>query len=298
MWLLDLASSVWDQNDEIIALDVLALTAQTFLTDVGAGVQELVVFLIPAGILVLARKFRSTAARQIKLARENDNLRRYIPQETAQLLTQHTDPLWQTTERSAAVLFADLVAFTSWSEKRKPIEIIGLLQEIHGLLADIVLRHNGTVDKFIGDGLMATFGTQDPTRKDASNALLAMLDMIDEFERWKQTNGGFEDSDHKLAIGAHYGSVAIGNIGTMKRLECAVLGDTVNVASRLERATREVGCSCLASAALIKAAEAEIPEGNASLALRLTDIGQISLSGRSEKITVFAVYKVCRRVAV
>ena len=223
------------------------------------------------------------------LPREKENLGRYFPKKTAQLLAERSDPFSSPKEHSAAVLFADLVAFTTWSENRAPVETIGLLREVHGLLADIVFRHNGTLDKFIGDGLMATFGTPEPTDKDASNTLRAMVEMVDEFERWKETKGKLEGGSLKLAIGAHYGPVVIGNIGTRQRLEFAVLGDTVNVASRLESATRELSCNGLASKALVAVAQTEVCREEPSFINRLNELGRISLRGRKEGIEVFAL---------
>ncbi len=98
-----------------------------------------------------------------------------------------------------------------------------------------------------------------------------------------------EGGDLELAIGAHYGPVVIGNIGTTQRLEFAVLGDTVNVASRLESATREIGCKGLASKSLVAAAEAEINGEEMGFVGRLSALDRISLRGRKEQIEVFAL---------
>ncbi|MEM7319568.1 MAG: adenylate/guanylate cyclase domain-containing protein, partial [Pseudomonadota bacterium] len=95
------------------------------------------------------------------------------------------------------------------------------------------------------------------------------------------------DADLELAVGAHYGPVVIGNIGSTKRLEFAVLGDTVNVASRLESATRDIGCRCLASAALVSAAQTEGQPGMADLQAQVAYHGTISLRGRQDGVEVF-----------
>ncbi len=289
-WLISLPDTVLQESNNVGVEETLFMAAQPTFIDVGVRVQEIVVFLIASGLLALAvRRSRNIALRQARLAREKENLGRYFPKKTAQLLAERTDPFSRPKEHNAAVLFADLVAFTTWSEKRAPVETIGLLREVHGLLADIVFRHDGTLDKFIGDGLMATFGTPEPTEKDASNAVRAMIGMIDEFERWKEAKGVQDGRDIKLAVGAHYGNVVIGNIGTKQRLEFAVLGDTVNVASRLESATREAGCSGLASQALITAAKEEEFEEETDYIDRFNPIGRINLRGRKEKIEVFAL---------
>ena len=289
-WLISLPDTVLVENNNVSVEDTLFMAAQPTFIDVDVRVQEVVVFLIASCLLALAvRRSRNIALRQARLAREKENLGRYFPKKTAQLLAERSNPFSRPKEHSAAVLFADLVAFTTWSEKRAPVETIGLLREVHEMLTEIVFRHNGTLDKFIGDGLMATFGTPEPTNNDASNALRALVEMIDEFERWADSKGLQDGGDLNLAVGAHYGPVVIGNIGSQRRLEFAVLGDTVNVASRLESATREVGCNGLASHALISAATAEEPGEASGFIDRLNDVGPISLRGRKEKIYVFAV---------
>ena len=205
------------------------------------------------------------------------------------MLAGQTNPFSQPREHHSAVLFADLVAFTTWSEKRRPTQTIEVLREVHGLLAKIIFKHDGTLDKFIGDGLMATFGTPEPTKEDAFNALSAMIEMADVFETWRLAQFKTNDDTLKLAIGLHYGPVVIGDIGSDQRLEFAVLGDTVNVASRLEAATREVGCRCLVSGDLVEAAKVESPSEVYRHLDRLRSHNPISLRGRSAKLPVFVL---------
>lgn len=286
--LLALSDTVQMPSGDANFQNLLALMAEPTFMDTGVALQEIAVFLIASGLLALAvRRSRKIALRQAVLAREKENLGRYFPEKTAQMLAERTDPFSSPSEHKAAVLFADLVAFTSWSERHTPGETIRLLREVHGLLAEVVFRHHGTLDKFIGDGLMATFGTPDPGKTDASNALAAMIDMTEAFDRWQQGGGFAEGSQLRLAIGVHYGPVVVGNIGSRKRLEFAVLGDTVNVASRLEGATRDLGCRCLASAALIAAAEAEGGPAPQDLRARLTFAGPVKLRGHSREIDVY-----------
>lgn len=286
--LLRLPDTVWEQPSEIDLENALELVAQPTFIDIGVRMQEITVFLIAASLLALAvRRSRRIALRQASLARQRENLGRYFPKKTADLLAERTDPFSTPQEVEAAVLFADLVAFTTWSEARTPRETIELLREVHGLLAGVVFRCNGTLDKFTGDGLMATFGTPDPTGADASNALAALAAMNDAFEDWARSKTFPAGQALQLAAGAHYGPVVIGNIGSPERLEFAVLGDTVNVASRLEGATRAAGCRCLASAALVAAARAEGDTATEELLARFMPAGPVRLRGRSGKIEAF-----------
>ncbi|WP_422376614.1 adenylate/guanylate cyclase domain-containing protein [Roseibium sp.] len=287
-WLFNLPDTIYQHSGEYTFDTAMALVSEPTFIDLGERAQEIAVLLIVACLLALAvRRSRRIAQRQATLARERENLARYFPRKTAQMLAERTDPFSRPSEQNAAVVFADLVAFTTWSEKHSPGETIELLRDVHGLLADIVFRHNGTLDKFIGDGLMATFGTPEPSGRDASNALAAITEMVKAFERWKESDAPEQARDLDLAIGAHYGPVVVGNVGSKTRLEFSVLGDTVNVASRLEGATRKVGCRLLASSALIAAAAAENERENKDVLSVLGHVGQIKLRGRSQEIDVY-----------
>ncbi|MEM0947315.1 MAG: adenylate/guanylate cyclase domain-containing protein [Pseudomonadota bacterium] len=291
-WLVSLPDSVfmWVQSDGISVETALAAMSQPTYIDLGVRVQELAVFLIAAGLLALAvSRSRKIAIRQVRLARERENLGRYFPEKTAQMLADRADPFATPMEHKAAVLFADLVAFTTWSEQHSPQETIALLREVHGILAEVVFRQNGTLDKFIGDGLMATFGTPEPTSTDASDALAAMVAMLDAFEHWRSKSGPVTSADIRLAVGVHYGPVVIGNIGAKNRLEFAVLGDTVNVASRLEGATRQIGCRGIASGALVAAAKSELHGLDRRPLERLSRHGMITIRGRTEQIEVYTI---------
>lgn len=288
LWLLGLPDTVWQQTGESSVETILDLIAQPTFIDVGVRIQEVAVFLIAAGILALAvKRSRTVAKRQAKLAGERENLGRYFPRKTAQMLAERADPFSEPSEQNCAVLFADLVAFTNWSEKHSPSETIELLRKVHGLLAKIVFRNDGTLDKFIGDGVMATFGTPEPTDRDASNAIAATIEMVTEFKHMKERDNKNLFGDLEIAVGVHYGPIVLGNVGSSERLEFAVLGDTVNIASRLESATREVGCNALASSALIHAAEREGYFDPSQHEKKLVPHGFLSVRGRTGQIEAY-----------
>ena len=136
---------------------------------------------------------------------------------------------------------------------------------------------------------MATFGTPEPTGKDASNALAAAIEISKSFEELRLTKTTGEGRTLKLAVGSHYGPIVLGDVGTEERMEFAVLGDTVNVASRLEQATRQAGCMCLVSGDLVDAAATEGADGFPELRDNLTRIQPIVLRGRDGKTPVFAI---------
>lgn len=285
--LIAMPETIWHQSNNPSVEEIAQRISSLHFIDVSVRVQEVVVMLVVSGLLALAvKRSRSVAMRQASLASERSNLARYFPKKTAEMLAERSNPFSTPSEHNCAVLFADLVGFTTWSEKHNPAQTIELLRDVHGILADVIFSHEGTLDKFMGDGLMATFGTPEPTSKDASNAIAAMRDMANAFEAWKSAPSNILADDLKLAIGVHYGPVVIGNIGSEQRLEFAVLGDTVNVASRLEAATREIGCRCLVSGDLVEAAKGEGEVNAEELVAELQPHDPIQLRGRAEKIEV------------
>ncbi len=289
-WLLDMPDTVRLAPENVdLDTQLIAFATPTYI-DIGIRVQEVGVLLIASGLLALAvQRSRTVAIRQARLAREKANLSRYFPDATAELLAGKNNPFSQPREQNCAIIFADLVAFTAWSQQHTPAQTIALLREVHGILADIIFSNNGTLDKFIGDGLMATFGTPEPTKDDASNALVAAVNMADAFDTWKHSNSMPDVSELSLAIGVHYGTVIIGDIGSRERLEFAVLGDTVNVASRLESATRQAGCRCFVSRDLMAAAEQSDSVDTTDHRKRLEPHAPITLRGRSGQTSVYVL---------
>jgi adenylate cyclase len=290
MWLLRMPDTVRLPSDVVSMESMLNAFANPTYIDVAIRVQEVGVLLIVAGLLALAvMRSRTIAIRQSNLAREKENLARYFPDKTAELLAGKTHPFSQPREHDCAIIFADLVAFTSWSQEHSPAQTIALLREVHGILAKVIFQNNGTLDKFMGDGLMATFGTPEPTQYDASNALIAAVEMAAAFEVWKQADSLPNINALSLAIGGHFGNVIIGDIGSEERLEFAVLGDAVNVASRLESATRQVGCRCLISAELMVAAEHSGSTDISAHRQQFESHAPISLRGRCGETNVFVL---------
>ena len=285
--LIAMPKTVWRQPNGASVEALSQLNGNPHFFDMSVRVQEVVVILVVSSLLALAvRRSRSVAMRQANLATERSNLARYFPEKTAVMLAERSNPFSTPSEHNCAVLFADLVGFTTWSERHNPGQTIELLRDVHGLLADVIFSCEGTLDKFMGDGLMATFGTPEPTPKDATNALAAMLEMAKAFDAWKFAPNNTLANDLKLAIGVHYGPVVIGNIGSEQRLEFSVLGDTVNVASRLEAATRGIGCRCLVSRDLVEAANGEVEANAEQLVAELQPHAPVQLRGRTEKIEV------------
>ncbi|CUH86701.1 Adenylate cyclase 1 [Phaeobacter sp. CECT 5382] len=210
-------------------------------------VQEVIVFLIVAITLgVSVRRTSRLLLDNAGLERERANLSRYFSPNVVAQLSQNDEPLKQVRIENVAILFIDIVGFTRMAAGRDPHEVIALLREFHGRMEREVFRHNGTLDKYLGDGLMATFGTPTAGERDASNALDCARAMQQSLNNWNRDRRRLGEAEIKVGIGIHYGETLLGDIGA-NRLEYAVIGTAVNVAARLEEMTRELQAAIVMS---------------------------------------------------
>ncbi len=156
------------------------------------------------------------------------------------------------------VLFSDIRNFTTISEKLGPRQVVEMLNTYLSQACEPILAQGGTVDKFIGDAVMAVFGAPVPYPDHARRALKAALDLTQKaqkFRGWMQQRFGDLDlPGFAIGVGLHSGEAIVGNIGSPKRLEFTAIGDTVNASSRLESLTKELGWTIVASHSTIAAA--------------------------------------------
>jgi adenylate cyclase len=252
----------------------------------GTRIQEIVVFLIVAVTLAVAvRRSNDLLIRHAAVERERGNLARYFSPNVVDELSRHDEPLKQVRTQNVAVLFVDIVGFTAFADTRTPEEVVRTLREFHALMEQEVFRHSGTLDKYLGDGLMATFGTPFAGEADAGNALHCAQAMLAAAERWSDEREASGEAPIRVSFGLHYGPVVLGDIG-VTCLEFAVIGSTVNAASRLEALTRALGCALVASDDLVKQAKAEV--GSADPAFRpLTAQAEQAVRGFEHPIAIW-----------
>lgn len=259
-------------------------------SDVGLGlrVQEIVVFLIVAAILALnGWRNNQLLLKQANVARERENLARHFPPNIVDQMANQDEPLGQIRAQPVAVMFADIVGFTRLVETSSPKQVVKLLREFHRRMELAVFDNQGTLDKFLGDGIMASFGTPDTSQDDAGNALCCARDMLQSIDQWNLEKAKLNEPPVELSVGIHYGEVILGDIGSSRRLEFAILGDTVNVASRLEELTRQLGTRMVVSQQLIKAVNSSSENGACEFASDLKLGGQQVLRGREGKIEIW-----------
>jgi adenylate cyclase len=186
--------------------------------------------------------------------------------------------------RAVTVLFADIRNFTAISERLSAHEVVEMLNAYFSSICEPILEYGGTVDKFIGDAVMAVFGAPAPHPDHARRALstaLAMAARAQEFQAWMAARfAGRGLPEFHIGIGLHSGEAVVGNIGSPKRLEYTVIGDAVNIASRLESLTKELRWTIVASDQTVAAAGPGIKTGASR---------ESRLKGREETVRVYEV---------
>lgn len=275
LWTLAILWAMWQpaRFPELTQRITEALGEHAYLADfvdpnsfqITIRVQEVVVFLIVAGMLAVAG-WRSSRLllHHAGVERERTNLARYFSPNVVEQLARNDEPLKRVRSQDVAVLFVDIVGFTAFSEARPPDDVVATLRDFFSRMEANVFRNSGTLDKYLGDGLMATFGTPVPGARDAHNALCCTGQMVRDVAVWNAERRARGEEPLTVGFGLHYGKAVLGDIGS-NRLEFAVIGSTVNIASRLEKLTRPLDAAIVASNAVIDRVLAETA-GTADLA--------------------------------
>ena len=177
--------------------------------------------------------------------------------------------------RRVCVMFVDIRSFTAAARSRTPAEVVERLDDVFEILVDAVDRHNGIVNKFLGDGLLAIFGAPIDDPLEAANAVEAAREMLSAVEASNIGNPW----PIRLGIGIHVGQAVAGTVGSPRRKEYTVIGDTVNLASRLESLNKEVGSQLIVSDTVLEAAGDAVGEA--------LPLGPLPVRGYEEPVTVW-----------
>jgi len=174
-----------------------------------------------------------------RIKREEDirnRLSRYIGEELVERLMNSPDGLPIENERqTVTILFADIRSFTVLAEKMTAEDVISMLNQYFTIMVNIIFDNNGILDKFVGDQLMAVFGIIPPSDESAGNAIKAALDMQRSTKNLMEERRRQNKETFEVGIGINTGSTIVGNVGSANRMDYTVIGDCVNVASRLEK---------------------------------------------------------------
>jgi len=210
---------------------------------------------------------------------------RYVSDQVVEaLLKSGTRPELGGQSQTVTVLFSDIRNFTTISERLNAKEVVEMLNTYFERACAPLLAEGGSIDKFIGDAIMVEFGSPLPLADHAIRgirAAIALQAVAEEFAAWMAKR--FADRDlpkFAVGIGLHSGEAVIGNIGSPTRMEFTAIGDTVNLASRLEGMTKEIGCVILASETTVVEAGREVVCGRSEV---------VKVKGREEAVRVFEV---------
>jgi len=235
------------------------------------------------GVLVATRTLdlaTRSAAKAIEAERAREHLGAYVGREVAEEALRLDEIVLGGSRQPVAVLFSDLRGFTRYAEKLSPEDLVTQLNAYLEEMVVVITKHGGVVDKYIGDGIMAVFGAPKTKGDDASRALLAARDLVKALEAHNRRRALSSMPPLKMGIGVHYGPVVAGNIGTMEHAQYTIIGDTVNLASRLESSTKDLGTDVLVSLAAKVAAGPDAP--------LLFPMGMLVVRGRDEAVEVFS----------
>lgn len=206
---------------------------------------------------------------------------RYVPEKVVSEVLERTDEqLFSGQNRSVSILFLDIRNFTPFVKRHKPEEVVDILNKFFSGVSKIVVNRGGIVDKFIGDGVLAVFGAPTSLDNHALSAVLAAMDIqknLEAFNHWAKAKAG---ESFEIGIGINSGEVISGNVGSEEKMEYTVVGDAVNIASRIEGLTKESPNSVLISKTTYDDVRDKI---------KVSSWGKKNLKGHTEGIEIFEV---------
>ncbi|HPE89524.1 MAG TPA: adenylate/guanylate cyclase domain-containing protein [Spirochaetia bacterium] len=175
---------------------------------------------------------------QKKEAKIRHIFQKFVPQELIDRFFRNPEEMLVGENRELAVLFSDIRSFTTISEAMRPDDLVNSLNRYFSTMVDIIMARHGVIDKYIGDAIMAFFGAPVSHADDAASSVLAALEMTEALDAFNRGQLAAGKPEFKIGIGINYGVVTVGNIGCDKKMDYTVIGDMVNLASRLEGLTK------------------------------------------------------------
>jgi adenylate cyclase len=219
--------------------------------------------------------------------RARGNLARYFSPNMVDLLAEQDEPLGPVRRQTVAVLFVDIVGFTRMAEAMTPEAVVAMLREFHQRMGNQIFACGGTIEKYIGDEIFAVFGLPMVSPHDALNALRCAALMLDELDGWNKARAERGELPLAIGIGLNYGPAVMGDVGTEHSLAFTVIGDTVNIASRLQGLTRELKTPLVVADALLCQIGGGQPPDPAILPIKLACLGDRELRGRTGAIRIW-----------
>ena len=233
-----------------------------------------------AMVIYAAHLARRTVREAVTLQRVTNQLSRYFSPDVAKVIRDDALEGAQAREQDIIVLFSDIAGFTRMCAGLSATQALAMLSEYQERMVAAIFQAGGTLDKFIGDGIMATFGTPRPQDDAADRALAAARGMNAALAALNEERAKRGEAPLAHRIGIHAGRAVVGNIGTTERREFGVIGDTVNVAARIEQACKKTGRTAMLSAAVRSRLKSPAD---------LEPVGPVMLDGQPAPIELYAL---------
>jgi adenylate cyclase len=264
-----------------IGLGLAGVTVVAFAGAYLAVAQLLLLPVLTPVLLAWAAYFTFALREYLRERREREQtmreFTRFVNPHVAKEMVAHGGLSRAGESRQITILFSDIRGFTTLSEKRTPQQVVELLNRYFTLQVEVVFRHGGSLDKFIGDCIMAFWGAPLDDPEHARHAVEAALEMAQVLQRFKHELGE-ADADFDVGIGIHTGPAVVGLIGSEQRREYTAIGDTVNLGSRIEGLTKGVS-RILVSRETMEAC------GDA---FEFKSFGSFKVKGREQEVELFA----------
>jgi class 3 adenylate cyclase/HAMP domain-containing protein len=225
------------------------------------------------------------ASSEIKERKTRTMFQKYVPSDVIEQFFASPEKMLVGDARFVSILFSDIRDFTAISEKMEPTVLVETLNRFFTVMVEAIMAHEGTVDKYIGDAIMALFGAPAKRDDDAKRSVDAALDMVDSLKEFNLHQHKKGLPPFRIGIGLNYGIVTVGNIGSEKKLDYTVIGDAVNVSSRLQELTKQYRVDVIVSETVHAKAQREVSAGR--IQSRLLDT--VRLRGRAEPLRVYAI---------
>ncbi len=271
-WLMMLAIMAYRHHTSANGSLLSNFFSQDLILTISFGFTALAVYL-------LALDHDRTRKHALKIEERRMNLSRFFSPTIVSDL-QDASAVLDLERRNAAIMFVDIRDFTSYSETADAREFARVLAEYRRIVAGTVFAHGGTVDKFIGDGVMAVFGQPKPQPDDAHRALACAVELAAALDRWRLANIEQGGPPLETGIGLHYGTVIGGVLESGFHDEFTVIGDAVNVAQRLESVAKKLRSPLVISTAMMD----QVP--GAQYGKRWLQNDNVKLEGRKELIDI------------
>ncbi|GMO53256.1 MAG: hypothetical protein Pg6C_19600 [Treponemataceae bacterium] len=217
---------------------------------------------------------------QKKEIRIREIFQKYVPHNVIEQFFAAPETMLRGENRELAILFSDIRGFTGISERMDPQKIVSCLNRYFSGQVDAVIRHNGIVDKYIGDALMAFWGAPVRTENDSLSAVLAALEMLDDLVEFNRDQERIGLPTFRIGIGINLGMATVGNIGNDRKMNYTIIGDAVNLASRVENLTKKYNEQLLITEFVYQNVKDNV---NARL------IDSATVSGREDMVKIYTV---------